>query len=194
MGAGALPLDVLTEVDRSQEGAARQSVLVVRGALAAHVGPEAANDRADCLVVVAAPLEERPETLLEGALIEGAHTDKTINDTEVLKISAFLHELFDKSDDLLTTGNLPLTEAVRRIWELHERGITCRYHIVLCSNDQGLSASARTLLEGAIRSLPSVGYETYGAADLIRDIGGEGRQIECGLLQVVGKEAFESCR
>lgn len=120
-----------------------------------------------------------------------ATTDKTINDAEILKISAFLHELFDKSEDLLKTGNLPLTEAVRRIWALHSRGIVCRYRIVLCSNDQGLSGSAKTLLEGAIRSLPGVDYETYGAEDLIRDIGGEGRTCESGLLQVVGKEAFE---
>ncbi len=120
-----------------------------------------------------------------------ATTDKTINDTEILKISAFLHELFDKSEDLLRTGNLPLTEAVRRIWILHERGVVCRYRVVLCSNDQGLSGSAKTLLDGAIRSLPGVDYETYGASDLIRDIGVEGRARESGLLQVVGKEAFE---
>lgn len=120
-----------------------------------------------------------------------ATTDKTINDAEVLKISAFLSELFDKSEDLLKTGNFPLTEAVRRIWDLHQRGVVCRYRIVLCSNDQGLSSSAKSLLEGAIRTLPGVDYETYGAGDLIRDIGGEGRTCESGLLQVVGKEIFE---
>jgi AIPR protein len=120
-----------------------------------------------------------------------ATTDKTINDAEVLKISAFLHELFDKRGTLLKTGNLQLTEAVERIWALHEKGCVCRYRIILCSNDQGLSASARALLEGAIASLHGVAYETYGPADLIRDIGVRGRQRESGSLQVIGKEIFE---
>ncbi len=120
-----------------------------------------------------------------------ATTDRTINDAEVLKISAFLHEIFDKCERLLTTGNLQLTEAVQRIWALHEKGCVCRYRIVLCSNDQGLSASARGLLEGAIASLHGVTYETYGPEDLIRDIGTRGRQRESGCLQVIGKEIFE---
>lgn len=130
--------------------------------------------------------------LLQSKYREGVTTtDKTINDSEVLKISSFLHALFDKSEQLLETGNLPLTEAVRRIWRLHERGVVCRYRIILCSNDQGLSASARNLLETALQSLPSVDYETYGPADLVQDIGVRGRKSETGHLQVIGKEAFE---
>lgn len=120
-----------------------------------------------------------------------ATTDKTINDAEVLKISAFLHELFDKSEALLKTGNLQLTEAVRRIWALHEKGYVCRYRIILCSNDQGVSASARGLIESAIASLHGVTYETYGPGELIRDIGVRGRERESGCLRVVGKEIFE---
>jgi hypothetical protein len=118
-------------------------------------------------------------------------TDKTINDAEVLRISTFLHEVFDKSDHLRKTGNLQLTEAVGRIWKLHERGVLCRYRIVLCSNDQGLSASARGILESAISGLPGVDYETYGPGELIRDIGVQGKPRETGYLQVIGKEAFE---
>lgn len=118
-------------------------------------------------------------------------TDKTINDNEVLKISSFLHALFDKCEQLLETGNLPLTEAVKRIWGLHERGVVCRYRIILCSNDQGLSASAKTIMDTALQSLPGVDYETYGPNDLIQDIGIRGRASETGHLQVIGKEAFE---
>lgn len=118
-------------------------------------------------------------------------TDKTINDAEVLKISTFLHEVFDKSDHLRKTGNLQLREAVERIWKLHEKGVLCRYQIVLCSNDQGLSASARSILESAIGSLAGVDYETYGPVELVRDIGVRGKARETGYLQVIGKEAFE---
>jgi len=120
-----------------------------------------------------------------------ATTDKTINDTEVLKISSFLHDLFNKSDNLLSSGNLQLTEAVRRIWTLHDEGCVCRYRIILCSNDQGLSSSARPLLESAIASLHGVAYEVYGPVDLIRDISARGRQREGGRLQVIGKEILE---
>lgn len=116
---------------------------------------------------------------------------KTINDADVLKISHFLHSLFDKNQHLLMTGNLQLTEAVSRIWRLHERGIFCRYKIVFCSNDCGLSASANSLLKGALNNLPDVEYREYSATDLIRDIGVAGRPPENGQLCVVGREVFE---
>lgn len=118
-------------------------------------------------------------------------TDKTINDAEILKIIAFLHDLFAKSDDLLKTGNLQLTEAVHRIWNLHKCGVVCRYKVVLCSNDRGLSPSARALFDSGLASLPNVTYECYGPADLMRDIGAEGRQREDGSVVVVGREIFE---
>lgn len=117
--------------------------------------------------------------------------DRTINDADVLKISSFLHALFDKSEHLLATGNLQLTEAVRRIWRVHEHGTLCRYRIVLCSNDRGLSPSAKTLLESALQGLPGVDYEVYGARELIRDVGVAGSQRETGSLSVVGREVFE---
>jgi len=55
---------------------------------------------------------------------------KTINDSEILKISLFLNELFDKSDELAACGNFQLQEAVRRIWDLHDKGKICRYKAI----------------------------------------------------------------
>jgi hypothetical protein len=118
-------------------------------------------------------------------------TDKTINDSSVLKLLHFFHALFDKDASLLETGNLQLTEAVQRIWCLHQRGALCRYTVILCSNDRGLSSTAKTLLESGLKSLPGVDYEVYGARDLIRDVGTAGRQKEAGQLCVVGREVFE---
>jgi AIPR protein len=117
--------------------------------------------------------------------------DKTINDSDVLKILNFFHALFEKATYLRETGNLQLTEAVTRIWQVHERGAICRYRIVLCSNDRGLSPSAKTLFENGLKGLPGVDYEEYGARDLIRDVGIAGRQRESGYLCVVGREVFE---
>ena len=117
--------------------------------------------------------------------------DKTINDAEILKIIAFLHELFSKSEELLKTGNLQLTEAVQRIWSLHKSGVVCRYKVILCSNDRGLSPSARKLFDSGLASLPNVTYECYCTADLIRDIGSDGRQREDGSIVVIGREIFE---
>lgn len=118
-------------------------------------------------------------------------TDKTINDAAVLKILNFLHAVFNKNDALLGTGNLQLTEAVKRIWRLHERGALCRYTVVFCSNDRGLSSTSKDLLDSGLRSLPAVDYELYGPRDLIRDVGTAGRQRETGQLSVVGREIFE---
>ena len=98
-------------------------------------------------------------------------TDKTINDSEALKISLFIEELFDKSDHLSKSGNLRLREAVQRVWALHEDGVICRYNIVFCSNDMGLSASARDILVSICSKHPQVNFECYGPSDLMRDLG-----------------------
>lgn len=118
-------------------------------------------------------------------------TEKTINDSEALKIRLFLQELFEKSGNLADVGNLRLREAAIRIWGLHERGIICRYHVVFCSNDQGLSVSAHAILKSLCESHQQVSYECYGAADLIRDLGSRERRRETGALHVVGREVFE---
>ncbi len=153
---------------------------------------DGSNDRGIDAIEIIEKDDQAEVYLFQAKYREGqGGTDKTINDGEVLKISAFLHEVFEKSDNLKASGNLQLDEAVARLWRLHEKGCLFRYRIVLCSNDQGLSASARALLEGAIKSLPGVVYETYGPRELIRDIGVKGRSCETGYLQVIGKEAFE---
>ncbi len=118
-------------------------------------------------------------------------TDRTINDNEVLKIGSFLHALFNKEHRLSNTGNLQLTEAVSRIWQLHRDGVICRYRVILCSNGKGLSPSAKTILEGTLGSMFNVDYEVYGPAEMMRDIGATGRERETGKLQVIGREAFE---
>jgi hypothetical protein len=120
-----------------------------------------------------------------------ASTDRTINDGEVLRIGAFLHALFDREERLLKTGNLQLTEAVSRIWQLHKNGVICRYRVVFCSNGKGLTPSAKSIFDSTVNSMPSVDYEVYGPTEIMRDIGSSGRQREIGCLQVIGKEAFE---
>lgn len=120
-----------------------------------------------------------------------AATDRTINDAEALKLTLFVEQLFDKSDFLIETGNLRLREAVRRVWALHESGIICRYQIVFCSNDMGLSASARGILSSICSKYPQVNFECYGPNDLIRDLGSRDKRRETGYLQVIGREAFE---
>ncbi len=118
-------------------------------------------------------------------------TERTINDAEVLKIGSFLHGLFDKEDRLTKTGNFQLAEAVKRIWQLHRLGVICRYKVVFCSNGKGLSHSAATIFTSTLSSMPNVEYEVYGPAEIMRDIGANGREREDGYLQVIGKEAFE---
>ncbi|WP_128095163.1 AIPR family protein [Brucella pituitosa] len=118
-------------------------------------------------------------------------TDRTINDAEVLKIGSFLHCLFGREERLTKTGNLQLADAVSRIWQLHRTGVICRYKVVFCSNGKGLSHSATTILDSTLNSMPSVDYELYGPAEIMRDIGATGRERENGYLQVIGREAFE---
>lgn len=118
-------------------------------------------------------------------------TDRTINDAEVLRALSFLHELFERSETLVDTGNLALDEAVTRIWRLHEDGVICRYRVVFCSNGQGLSTSAETMLDAGLKSLPSTIKEIYGPSQFLIDLGAKGRADETGYLQVVGKEIFE---
>jgi hypothetical protein len=158
--------------------------------------PEMIVDGGNDLGVDAIEVLERDERA-EVFIFQSKHrtslksSDRTINDSEVLKIASFLHAVFDKEQRLLETGNLQLTEAVSRIWRLHERGVVCRYQVVFCTNGQGLSASAETILDSSLSSLYSVHYEIYGPAELMRDIGAAGREAEVGYLQIIGKEAFE---
>jgi hypothetical protein len=118
-------------------------------------------------------------------------TSKTLNDAEVLKISLFIEQLFDKSDVLKDCGNFRLRQAVEQIWLLHERGIYCRYQIVFCTNDQGLSQSATSIIESICQKHSQVGYEFYGPSDLIRDVTLQGKRRETGYLQAIGKETLE---
>jgi hypothetical protein len=121
--------------------------------------------------------------------VEG--TDKTVNDAEALKLAAFVEDLFDRSESLSDGGNFRLREAVKRIWALHERGVICRYRIVVCSNDTGLSGSAKSILENSCKKHNQVSYEQYGPRELIRDLGDSKLRRESGTLQVIGKEIFE---
>ncbi|MDK1386526.1 AIPR family protein [Sinorhizobium sp. 8-89] len=158
--------------------------------------PEMIVDGGNDLGVDAIEILER-EDRAEVLIFQSKHrtslnsTDRTINDNEVLKIGSFLHALFDKEDRLSKTGNLQLTEAVSRIWQLHRNGVICRYRVILCSNGKGLSPSAKTILESTLRSMFNVDYEVYGPAEMMRDIGATGRERETGKLQVIGREAFE---
>lgn len=120
-----------------------------------------------------------------------ATTDKTINETEIHKIAMFLHELREQAEHLAACSNFRLQQAAKRIWDLHRRGVLCRYQIVLCSNDQGLSHAARGILESSISTFDQVKYEFYGASDLLRDIASHGQSAESGSIQVVSKELFE---
>ena len=118
-------------------------------------------------------------------------TDRTINDTEVLRALQFLNGVFEKNNTLASTGNLQLDEAVKRIWELHEAGIICHYRLIFCSNGQGLSNSAQGILDAGLASLTNVVPEFYGPGDLLVDLGAKNRIDEVGSLQVVGREIFE---
>jgi hypothetical protein len=121
--------------------------------------------------------EDRAEVLIFQSIHRTSlkSTDRTINDGEVLKIGSFLHALFEKESRLLTTGNLQLTEVVTRIWELHRRGVICRYRVIFCSNGKGLSTSAQAILKSTLQAMGNVTYEVYGPFEIMRDIGAAGR-------------------
>lgn len=116
---------------------------------------------------------------------------KTINDGEILKISLFLNELFEKAEPLVNCENFRLSELVHRIWDIHQRGSICRYHIIFCSNGSGFSASAKKIIDTVCTDNPHVGFEFYSGEEIIRSMAIEGRTREDGSLQVVGKEILE---
>jgi hypothetical protein len=116
---------------------------------------------------------------------------KTINDAEVLKVSLFLNELFDKAHALADSGNFRLQEAVRRIWELHDKGKICRYKVIFCSNGGGFATSAQGIIDSVKASHSSVSFEFYSGHDVVQAMAIEGRDAEDGQLQVIGKEILE---
>ncbi|MEM8919223.1 MAG: AIPR family protein [Pseudomonadota bacterium] len=118
-------------------------------------------------------------------------TSKTINDAEALKVASFIEELFDKADALKDCPNLLLNERIKRIWALHQRGLICRYRLVFCSNDQGISDSAQQILETVCNKHEPVTFESYGPRDIIADFSSNERQNHEGKLEVIGKEIFE---
>jgi hypothetical protein len=120
-----------------------------------------------------------------------ATCQKTINDAEILKISLFLNELFDKADALAECSNFRLKQIVQRIWDLHDKGKICRYHTIFCSNGGGFSLSAQKIIETTCQRFPSVVFEFYGSSQVISAMSLEGRKPENGQLQVIGKEILE---
>jgi hypothetical protein len=116
---------------------------------------------------------------------------KTINETEVIKVSHFLSELFAKSPKLADHNNLRLKEAVKRIWALHEAGKICRYQVIFCSNGGGLSEPAKKICEALTSTNSQISYEYYGGTQIINGMSSEGRAPENGSLQVVGREILE---
>lgn len=116
---------------------------------------------------------------------------KTINDAEVLKVSLFLNELFDKAHALADSGNFRLQEAVRRIWELHDKGKICRYKVIFCSNGGGFATSAQGIIDSVKASHSSVSFEFYSGHDVVQAMAIEGRDAEDGQFQVIGKEILE---
>lgn len=120
-----------------------------------------------------------------------AACSKTINDVEVLKVSLFLNELFDKAGALSASGNFRLQESVQRIWELHDKGKICRYRVIFCSNGSGFATSAQGIIDSVKASHPSVSFEFYSGHDVVHAMAIEGRNSEDGHLQVIGKEILE---
>ncbi|UKV12708.1 AIPR family protein [Thalassospiraceae bacterium SW-3-3] len=116
---------------------------------------------------------------------------KTINETEILKISSFLDELFNKSSTFKKCNNLRLMEAVKRIWQLHEQGTICQYKIICCTNGGGFSESAQRISDAVCANHPHVQFEVYGPEDLISAISTQGKIKESGSLQVISKEILE---
>lgn len=116
---------------------------------------------------------------------------KTINEDEALKISLFLNELFDKSDNLSKSGNFQLQEAVQKIWDLHDKGKICRYRVIFCSNGSGFSTSTQRIIDSVKASHASVSFEFYSGHDVVKAMSIEGRDAEDGCLQVIGKEILE---
>lgn len=117
--------------------------------------------------------------------------DRTINDAEIMKVSLFLANLFDRSEELVRCNNFRLLESVQKIWSLHDGGKICRYKVIFCSNGGGFSTSAQSIITGVCASHPQVSFEFYGASDIIRGMALEGRPSESGKLQVIGREILE---
>ncbi|WP_430444506.1 AIPR family protein [Sphingorhabdus contaminans] len=117
--------------------------------------------------------------------------NKTINDNDILKISLFLTDLFEKSSSLALCHNFRLNEAVNRIWQMHEDGKICRYRVIFCSNGGGFAISAKNIIDTLEQNHPSVQFEFYGAQNIISGMALEGRKQESGSLQVIGKEILE---
>ena len=120
-----------------------------------------------------------------------ASCNRTINDAEILKVSLFLNELFDQAETLNNCSNFKLCQAVKRIWDMHNKGKVCRYHVLVVSNGDGFSNSASNIIASITSSHSVVSFEFVGAAELIQCFHFEGQQRESGQLQVIGKEILE---
>jgi hypothetical protein len=120
-----------------------------------------------------------------------ASSSKTINDDEVLKVSLFINQIFEKSESLVSCNNFRLKEAIQRIWSLHENGKICRYRVIFCSNGGGFSTTAENIVKTICENNPSVQFEYYGPKETVYAMSSEGRKAENGRLQVIGKEILE---
>ncbi len=118
-------------------------------------------------------------------------TSRTFNEGEILKIQMFLFQLFDRANELQDCGNITLQVATNRIWNLHSEGKICRYHIVLSSNAEYLSPSAKRIVDSIVSAHEQVRFEFFGPKDFISSVSSENHFKEDGSLQVIGKEILE---
>ncbi|EJT05010.1 AIPR family protein [Rhizobium sp. CCGE 510] len=158
--------------------------------------PEMVVDGGNDLGVDAIEIIEQDDSA-EIFIIQSKHrtshktTDRTVNEGEALKVVRFVQALFDQDQWLSDRGNLQVSEAAKRIWELHRSGVICRYRIVFCTNGACLHESAEALLRSAIKNLPNVVFEQYAARDLLRDLGQSASGRESGVLQAIGRDTLE---
>lgn len=82
---------------------------------------------------------------------EYKHTNRSINETEVLRVTKFLEMLFNKSAELNKESNGLLKEILKRIYAIYENGAIFNYHVIFCSNDNGMSPSAHNFIESYCR-------------------------------------------
>lgn len=158
--------------------------------------PEVIVDNTDDYGIDAINIIEK-ETSAEIFLIQSKYREKhstcskTINDNEIIKVSHFINQVFDKSEFLLKDSNFKLIEWVKRIWDLNNQGKICRFKVIFCSNGNGLSQSAKKICEALEQSYSQVSFEFYSGHDAIQGMALEGRAEENGTLQVIGKEILE---
>ncbi len=116
---------------------------------------------------------------------------KNFEETELSKVFSFIHDLFDRSSELVRNCNRMLKDRINDVYAIFDSGRSCSFKIVLCSNGLPLADSARERLVQFCSCKPDFEFEQIDFSGVFNLLIQDQRPSESIKLRVVDDQIFD---